>query len=228
MKYDIILLDADETILDFKQSENYSLKRVLNQHGLDSESTLLKSSYQKINEELWKNHALGLLSKDLLKTERFRLFLEENNLAGDALLMGEDYLRALPEKVFLIDGAYDFLAKLHQKIPLVIVTNGIGYVQNLRLEKSGLKHFIDLMVISEECGFSKPDKRIFEHTFKLIGKPLSQTRALMIGDRIETDILGAINAGLDSCWFNPNGDKNQTPHRPTFEVSSLDQIHCLL
>jgi len=224
MKYDLLLLDADETILDFKKSEDFSLKAVLAKHGIDSECPDLKASYSKINEAMWNDHAKGLLSKERLKTERFRVFLTENKLKADPHAMGEDYLKALPEKVFLIDGAMELLSELHSKIPLVIVTNGIGHVQHLRLERSGLKPFIHSMIVSEECGFSKPDKRIFDHTFNHLKGQLNFNKALMIGDRLETDILGAMNAGIDSCWFNPNGDTNSSEVTPTFEIRKLHEI----
>ena len=224
MKYDLLLLDADETILDFKKSEDYSLHVVLEKHGIKSDAPHLKESYQKINEELWNDHAKGIISKDHLKIERFRLFLKENNLKADPHKMGEDYLQALPEKVFLVDGALDFLKSLHGKIPMVIVTNGIGHVQHLRLERSGLKPYITDMIISEVCGYSKPDRRIFDHTFSVLNLDMSKTKTLMIGDRLETDILGAKNAGIDSCWFNPNQDLNNIEIMPTFEVRSLREI----
>jgi 2-haloacid dehalogenase len=224
MKYDLLLLDADETILDFKKSEDYSLHVVLSKHGINPEAPHLKESYQKINEVLWNDHAKGLVSKDHLKTERFRLFLKENNLKADPIQMGEDYLKALPEKVFLVDGALDFLQSLHGKITMVIVTNGIGHVQHLRLERSGLKPFITDMIISEVCGFSKPDRRIFDHTFTKLNLDITKTKTLMIGDRLETDILGAHNAGVDSCWFNPNRESNNSGIVPTIEVNSLNDI----
>jgi 2-haloacid dehalogenase len=224
MKYDLLLLDADETILDFKKSEDYSLQVVLAKHGIRNDSLVLKESYKKINEELWNDHARGIISKDHLKIERFRLFLKENNLKADPNLMGEDYLKALPEKVFLINGALEFLQTLHGKIPMVIVTNGIGHVQHLRLERSGLRPFITDMIISEVCGYSKPDRRIFDHTFSVLNLDIKNTKTLMIGDRLETDILGAQNAGIDSCWFNPNRDSNNSGIVPTIEVNSLNEI----
>ena len=228
MKYDLLLLDADETILDFKKSEDYSLHVVLTKHGISTDTPHLKESYQQINEVLWSDHAKGLISKDHLKIERFRLFLKENNLKADPKLMGEDYLKALPEKVFLIEGALEFLQSLHGKIPMVIVTNGIGHVQHLRLERSGLKPFITDMIISEVCGYSKPDRRIFDHTFRTLNLDITKTKTLMIGDRLETDILGAKNAGIDSCWFNPYREKNTQDFAPTYEVSHLGEILNLL
>lgn len=228
MKYDYLLFDADDTLLDFRKSEDVSFQIVLEKHGISGDIKTLHTSYKQINDLLWTQHALGLVSKDVLKFERFKRFLEVNELTGDPVAMGEDYLETLPTQVFLIDGAVDLLNSLYQKIPLIIVTNGIGHVQHKRLGNSGLKSLIDLMVVSEECGYSKPDKRIFHHTFNLLQVNPEKHRLLMIGDKLETDILGANNVGIDSCWFNPDKFQNNTDIQPTFEVLSLQQILGLL
>jgi FMN phosphatase YigB (HAD superfamily) len=77
------------------------------------------------------------------------------------------------------------------------------------------------MVISEECGFSKPDRRIFDYTFNLLNRSATNSRTLMIGDKLETDILGAQNIEIDSCWFNPNKDANTTSISPTYEIQNI-------
>lgn len=221
MKYDFLLFDADDTLLDFRRSENVSFSIVLSNHNISGDFRALHASYKKINDQLWAEHALGLVSKDVLKVERFKKFLEENQLKADPVKMCEDYLNTLPTQVFLVDGALELLKSLYKKVPLIIVTNGIGHVQHKRLENSGLKELIDLMVISDECGYSKPDKRIFHHTFELLNTSPEKHRLLMIGDKLETDILGASNVGIDSCWFNPDQSENSTNVRPTFEISHL-------
>jgi len=228
MKYDYLLFDADDTLLDFRKSEDVSFQIVLDKHKISGDLKSLHTSYKQINELLWTQHALGLVSKDVLKTERFRKFLEVNNLDGDASAMSDDYLNTLPTQVFLIDGTVELLNALFKKIPLVIVTNGIGHVQHKRLNNSGIKELISLMVVSEECGFSKPDKRIFHHTFDLLQADPKNHKFLMIGDKLETDILGANTVGIESCWFNPERTKNATEIKPTFEVDRLQHILDLL
>ena len=221
MKYDLLLFDADDTLLDFKKSENISFQLILEKNGIEGDVKSLHESYKVINDLLWSQHAMGLVSKDFLKVERFRKFLEVNNLNGNPNQLCEDYLETLPNQVFLIDGAIDLLKTLHGKIPLIIITNGIGTVQHKRLLNSGLKSFIELMVISEECGFSKPDRRIFDYTFNLLNRSSSTSKTLMIGDKLETDILGAQNIEIDSCWFNPNKDSNTTSIQPTYEIQNI-------
>lgn len=228
MNYDFLLFDADDTLLDFKKSEDASFQLVLEKHKIPGDIKTFLSSYKQINELLWTQHALGLVSKDVLKIERFQKFLEANQLEADPIAMSEDYLETLPTQVFLINGAVELLNSLHKKIPLTIVTNGIGHVQHKRLENSGLKSMIDLMVVSEECGYSKPDKRIFHHTFDLLKVSPDKHRLLMIGDKLETDILGARNVGIDSCWFNPDQTQNTTDIRPTYEIDDLSKLLSIL
>jgi 2-haloacid dehalogenase len=221
MKYDLLLFDADDTLLDFKKSEDISFQIVLEKNGIIGDVKVFHESYKVINDLLWSQHAEGLVSKDFLKVERFRKFLEVNNLVADPIQLCDDYLDTLPSQVFLIEGATELLKTLHGKIPLVIVTNGIGSVQHKRLLNSGLNPFIELMVISEECGFSKPDRRIFDYTFDLLNRSLLSSKTLMIGDKLETDILGARNIEIDSCWFNPDKTSNTTTIAPTYEIQNI-------
>jgi 2-haloacid dehalogenase len=224
MKYDLLLFDADDTLLDFKKSENISFQIILAKNGIIGDVKVFHESYKVINDLLWSQHAEGLVSKDFLKVERFRKFLEVNNLKADPNQLCDDYLDTLPSQVFLIEGAVELLKTLHGKVPLVIVTNGIGVVQHKRLLNSGLKPYIELMVISEECGFSKPDRRIFDYTFDLLKRSLLSSRTLMIGDKLETDILGARNIEIDSCWFNPEKTSNTTSISPTYEIQNILEL----
>lgn len=228
MKYDLLLFDADDTLLDFKKSEDISFQLILEKNGITENIKSLHEKYKEINNLLWSQHAEGLVSKDFLKVERFRKLLDENELTADPHQLCDDYLETLPSQVFLIEGALELLQSLHGKIPLVIVTNGIGVVQHKRLTNSGLKPFIELMVVSEECGYSKPDKRIFNHTFDLMQTKLDSSKVLMIGDKLETDILGANNMLIDSCWFNPEQMKNKTSITPTYEIQNILELISLV
>lgn len=224
MKYDYLLFDADDTLLDFKKSEEISFKIVLEKNGISGDIKKYYHSYMQINDDLWDRHALGLISKDFLKVERFKKLLEENHLEGNAHQMGEDYLHTLPDQVFLLEGTLDLLENLHKKIPLIMVTNGIGVVQHKRLDNIGLKPFFDHIIVSEECGFTKPDKRIFQYTFDLLNIPHHSTNVLMVGDKLETDILGAQNMGIDSCWLNSNQVANTTSIVPTYEIKNIIEL----
>ncbi|MDO9183706.1 MAG: YjjG family noncanonical pyrimidine nucleotidase [Bacteriovorax sp.] len=221
MKYDLLLFDADDTLLDFKKSEDISFQIILKKNGISGDIKTFHESYKVINNLLWSQYAEGLVSKDFLKIERFRKFLEVNKLEGDPVELCEDYLTTLPSQVFLIKDTLLLLQTLFGNIPLVIITNGIGDVQHKRLANSGINQFIELMVVSEEAGFSKPDKRIFDYTLSLLKTSVNESNILMIGDKLETDILGANNSKIDSCWFNPEKSTNSTSIEPTYEIENI-------
>jgi 2-haloacid dehalogenase len=228
MKYDLILFDFDDTLVDFKKSERKTFELTLKEFKVFNAEQFEThySSYQIINENLWSLHAQKEISKEDLKTARFEKFLHQFHLLANAPLMGEFYISQLPHQMYLMEDALELCQHLHSKTQLGIVTNGIGRVQTQRLDKSGLKDFFKFMVVSEECGHSKPDRRIFDYTFNL-AQQINQKKPqkiLMVGDRIETDILGAHNSGIDSCWFNPDNLQNHSDIKAHYEINRLSDL----
>ena len=123
----------------------------------------------------------------------------------------------------MIDHAVDLCRNLSSQVEVGIVTNGILNVQQKRLARSGLEDMISFMVTSEECGFNKPDRRIFDYALTKAKSPAQ--KVLMVGDRLETDILGAHKLEFDSCWFNPNKNPVTIESTPTFEISHLSELY---
>ena len=115
------------------------------------------------------------------------------------------------------------MKQLADQYHLSIVTNGIADVQHPRLEKSSLLTYIKAVFVSEEVGSQKPEPSFFEHIFDKLSIR-NKSEAIIIGDSLTADITGGINAGIDTCWYNPQGVRNTTQIRPTYEVSSYDQL----
>ena len=168
------------------------------------------------------------MTKDFIRVERFRLIKEKiHTLKVSPKEMSEFYLSQLLKVVELEPGALEVCQELSQMGKIIIVTNGIQTTQVKRLANSGLLPYIDEMVTSEECGFAKPDSRFFAYAMKKIGEPDTR-ECLLIGDRIETDILGANLFGIDSCWYNPKKAINKNSKiRPKYEIKSLSQVKML-
>lgn len=108
-----------------------------------------------------------------------------------------------------------------------IITNGFSALQQVRLERTGLRDYFDLLVISEEVGVAKPNKKIFDYALEQAGNP-DRSRVLMVGDTAESDILGGINAGLATCWLNAHHREQPEGIAPTWTVSSLHELEQLL
>ena len=223
MKHTLFLLDLDDTLLDFRASEKLSFEQTMRKMGLDADLENIFREYQAINVKLWRSFETGAISKDFLKVERFRQTFALHHLDIDPDLASHHYLESLPETVVLIEGAQHLCETLSHAGEIGIITNGVESIQSRRVESSGLSRYVSFISTSEECGFAKPDIRFFEHTTRKATAFRKET-TIIIGDRLDADILGANRFGIESCWFNPGGLKNESGARPTFEVSGLDQI----
>jgi 2-haloacid dehalogenase len=125
--------------------------------------------------------------------------------------------------VVLIDGALQLCETLAGMGEVGIITNGVEAIQNQRIAKSGLRDHISFVATSEACGYAKPDVRFFEYAARM-ARPFEKQDAIIIGDRLDADILGANRYGIDSCWFNPQRLANESEAVPTYEVSNLPAI----
>ena len=101
-----------------------------------------------------------------------------------------------------------------------LITNGFEKVQHSKLKYSGLDIFFKEVITSEGSNSLKPNKEIFEFAFqKANANPAS---SIMIGDTIDVDIQGAINAGIDQVFVNHTGIS--TVIKPTYTVTSLKEL----
>lgn len=223
MRHKLFLFDLDDTLLDFKASEQLSFDRTLQALGLSGDLTALFLHYQAINVALWRAFETGSVSKDFLKVERFRKTFVENSLELDPEAASRLYLDSLADTVVLIDGAVELCTTLAGVGEVGIITNGMESIQNRRIVKSGLRDAISFVATSEACGYAKPDVRFFEYAAQM-ARPVAKAEAIIIGDRLDADILGANRYGIESCWFNPQRVANASEAVPTFEVSSLHDV----
>ncbi len=118
-----------------------------------------------------------------------------------------------------VPGAIPLLQLLKGHVQLGIVTNNFAAEQRDKLDACGLTEFIDVLVTSEETGYTKPNPRIFE--IALEQTQCNASEAVMIGDSWEMDIVGAKNAGIRSIWFNREGAV-QAAHPLVLEITSLE------
>ena len=202
-KYDIILLDADDTLLDFKLAEKTAILETLSYFGLPTNGEVI-SKYSEINKNCWKMLERREITKPQLKVFRFAELCRTYSFDADPTELARCYEQKLSEQAFVIDGAVDFCRRLSEKCDVYLITNGIKAVQTGRLTGSGLLPYVKKIFISEDVGFEKPDVRYFDFVASEIDN-FSKERALVVGDSLSSDIAGGINFGLDTCWYNPFG-----------------------
>jgi 2-haloacid dehalogenase len=223
MKHRLFLFDLDDTLLDFKASEQLSFHRTLRELGLDRVPDGLFVRYQAINMALWKSFEQGTVAKDFLKVERFRKTFHDAALDLDPEAASRLYLESLSETVVLIDGARALCETLAGIGEVGIITNGVEHIQHHRIASSGLRDHVSFVATSEACGHAKPDSRFFHYTVNM-ARAFAHAETVIVGDRLDADILGANRFGIESCWFNPGRLANDTEALPTVEVARLHDV----
>ena len=223
-KYDILLFDADETLLDFTRAEHVAIIETLNSFGITADEAAV-STYSRINLGLWKKLERKEIDKTTLRAERFRLFCAEIGSNADFAAMARFYENSLSRQAFLIDGAAELCKRLSEKCRIYIITNGIKFIQTSRMSGSGLLPYISGSFISEDVGYEKPDLRYFDAVTAAIDG-FDKKRAIVIGDSLTSDMKGGIGAGIDTCWYNPRGLTTELP--VTYNVSSFGEIEKII
>ncbi|MCX7711138.1 MAG: YjjG family noncanonical pyrimidine nucleotidase [Clostridia bacterium] len=227
MKYEVILLDADGTLFDFEMAESHALEKLFEYYKFSESYDILTEKYKKINIQLWKDLELGKITSKELKIQRFRRLFSECSLDADFCEVSSAYVNFLSEGTFLLEGAEELCKYLSGKYRLVIITNGIKEVQYARLENSLINRYIQHLIVSEEANSQKPDKGIFEYTFKKI-QHTEKNSTLILGDSLSSDIQGGINFGIDTCWYNPGHDPNIKGLPVTYEIHHLLDLKKIL
>lgn len=226
MPYRIALFDADNTLLDFTLAEHEALCACLAMRELPTDEGTV-STYSAINDSHWKKLERGLTTRERLRVERFAEFFAVMGCDGDPARMADDYVAALSRQHHLIEGALELVQSLHGKCDLYIITNGITTVQKSRFGGCVLAPYFSKCFISEEMGCAKPEKRFFDLVAESI-PDFDPAQALVIGDSLSSDIQGGINAGLDTCWYNPAGKAAPDGMDITYTVRSLGEIEGIL
>lgn len=218
MKYQWILFDADETLFSFRSFGG--LQKVLARYGLEFNEQDY-AAFQAVNQRLWIAYQNQEIDAEGLQRQRFSRLAAltgEDPLKLNALLMEEMALLSLP-----LENTVATLQALQGKCKMGIITNGFNAMQQKRLDNTQTAPFFELLVVSENVGIAKPDKRIFEYAFAQMGN-VDKRRILMVGDTLSSDIVGGQNAGIDTCWFNPHQKPNDSNVRPTYEIHSMLQL----
>lgn len=221
MKYELILMDADETLFDFQAGEKNAIEQVVAEMGLPTAGVAEK--YHEINQGYWKKYEQGLVTQPELRKRRFEDFagfLGVRERAGD---MSERYPVLLGRQAILFQDALKVMKEISRALPVVIVTNGHAQVQRSRIGRTPLIQYISDLVISEEVGFNKPDPRIIFKALERNGG-VRPERALMVGDSLTSDMRAGFNAGVDTCWYNPSGQESPKDMKIHYIVETLGQI----
>ncbi|MBR3929717.1 MAG: YjjG family noncanonical pyrimidine nucleotidase [Clostridia bacterium] len=218
MRYKAILMDSDETLLNFELAEEKALHILFNHLNMPYESAV--SDYKRINSACWAAYEKGEMTQKELRIRRFSDFLKLHPCALPANEAADYYENALSMQHDELPGAYEAVQAISARLPIAIVTNGIATIQRPRMENCSLRPFFSEIVISEEVGFSKPRPEMLLIALKKLGG-VDVKDALMIGDSLTSDMLAAKNAGIDFLWYNPKGKKHPEDAWITYETDKI-------
>ena len=230
MYYTDLFFDLDHTLWDFDANARETLLELydtyrLTELGIDSAEKFIEV-YTDHNHRLWRDYHNGLISKEQLRSSRFRLTFEHFELPEHLIphQFEDDYVSICPTKTNLFEGTHEVLSALKTNYKLHIITNGFLESQEMKMSRTNLKQYFDQVFISEVIGLYKPDIALFNHALEAVGAESHQV--LMIGDSLEADILGAKNAGIDQVYFNPLFDPHN--YEITYEINKLHELLALL
>ena len=163
--------------------------------------------YNRHNDALWELYRRNGITKQELSRARFDRTMQELGIGGiEGLEFNRIYLMLMPLQTHLCEGAPEVLEKLSQKYQMHIITNGFSEVQFSKLERSGLNLFFKQIFVSEEIKSPKPSPEIFRYALKSCNA--RKKESLMIGDSWEVDVVGAMGAGIDQVYYNPENETN--------------------
>ena len=243
-QYKAVFIDWDDTIGDFIGAAKLALQEMYDKYHLCDYFASLEefvSLYKPHNIELWDQYGKDLVTKAFLRVDRFlwpllhgsktvvqnsSAVVQNSSPLSDltrlAEQLSEDFLNLTTAHFSLLEGAEELVRYLAKKYPLTVVTNGFVEVQYEKFDKSGLRDCFAHIVLSEEVGCQKPNPRIFEEALRMNG--LQAEDVVMIGDSWNSDIQGAINAGIDQIWIRKSKDPLPEGQSATYLVQSLSEV----
>ncbi len=225
--YEHLFFDLDHTLWDFEQNAQDCLIEIYDHFDLAAlgltDVNAFCQTFSAANYHYWALLEQKMITADQLRRGRFKttfanLGIEIEETFG--LVINDFFLKALPHKKALIEGAIEVLDYLKPKYSLHILSNGYEALQMQKMESAGIAHYFEEIITFDKAKALKPDKAIFDYALKASNAALSSS--LMIGDNYEADIKGAIKAEFSTVFYNPAGQK--TVEKPTFDILKLVEM----
>jgi putative hydrolase of the HAD superfamily len=144
---------------------------------------------------------------------------------GNTLIVEEPGKHMWEMAVTPLPDALEVLAALKPRFRIGIISNTVGSGDRELTEvlaRAGMTKLIDSLVTSRDFGRAKPDPAIYVEGARRLGVPLSQT--CMVGDRLDTDIAGAISSGIAAIWLRHPGAAPNAEIVPTHVITGLKEL----
>lgn len=218
----IILIDLDNTLIDFNECARHSIINAFNELGFTYTDKVFETFITE-NVKIWKRLEKGEITKPQLRADRWNIILGKLGIDFDGTILEEMFENGVAKGAYAVDGAYELLDYLKDKYKLYIVSNGFRFVQESRLKIGNFEKYFDDVFVSEDIGIPKPAKEFFDYCFNKLEKP-DKNDIILIGDSLSADIIGGINYGIETVWFNKNKEPLPDNIKPTYTVNTLYEI----
>ena len=200
-----VFFDLDHTLWDFDKNSELTFEEIFNRNHPEIETKEFIEKYIPINQECWRLYQYDKITHEELRYNRLKNSFDAINYSiSDQEIdkISEDYIQFLPDNNHLFDGTIEVLDYLKSKYNLHIITNGFAEVQFKKMNNSKITPYFLTVTNSEMAGVKKPNPIIFDYALDLA--KAKKENSIMIGDSLEADVKGALDAGLDAIFFNEN------------------------
>lgn len=221
-----IFFDLDHTLWDFERNSALTFEKIFAQNGLNLELEEFLKVYVPINLDFWKLYRENRISKAELRYKRLKITFDSvgATVSDDLInLLAHQYIEHLSSFTHLFPNTVEVLEYLAPKYKLHIITNGFQEIQEKKLKGSNIHKYFDAIIDSEMAGVKKPHPYIFE--LALERAKVAPKNALMVGDNLEADILGAQSVGFQTLHFNAHGEAK---HNVCQMIDTLIEIKSIL
>ncbi|BAV09959.1 putative hydrolase of the HAD superfamily [Filimonas lacunae] len=229
--YTHLFFDLDHTLWDFETNAKETLSELYAINALEAKGVhdfnLFFQQYSHHNNRLWDRYTKGYIKQEELRWKRMWFTLLDFKIGDEALSkdMSVQFLDRLPYRKNLFPYTVEILNYLRNKgYRMHLITNGFDEVQHCKLASSNLTHFFEEVITSQKSNSLKPNKAIFEFALQATGATVRES--IMIGDNLDADIQGGMNAGLDTVFVN---HLNVQAHiQPTYTILHLQELETIL
>jgi putative hydrolase of the HAD superfamily len=213
-----MLFDLDDTLLDRDQAVDKMFSVILEKCYEDVPHPAKNEMLHRFKE--YDKGSYGDNNKINVLESLFDVFPPHNRLPRHDI---QDFWNHhFPHCFSINQHTINIVNTIKQHVKVAIITNGSTQRQKAKIMNTRLESCFDTIIISEEVGFSKPDKRIFELALHKLN--VQPEDALFVGDDLEKDIAGCQHSHIKGIWFNPNRIKNDTDIKPYTEIDSFDRL----